>query len=298
MFEFFANIFGYLLEFVYNIVNNYGLAILLFTIIIKLILLPLSIKQQRTMKKTAKIQEKMKVIQFKYKNDQEKMNQEMMSLYKDENMSPFSGCLTTIIQMLLLLSIFYLVRCPLTYMEKIPTEDINKYVGQLQEDGKTVSNVYPEVDLIREASWLKEKNPEDSKIDQLNLQMNFLGLDLSKVPQQNMNDYTVYIIPVLYIISSFISIRLTTSMQAKTNKKKEDAVIDGGTGKELVVEEKSEVDTVMQTNKMMSWMMPIMSISIAFIAPLGLALYWLANNVLMIAERLVLNKVLKTDEEE
>ena len=303
MFEFFANIFGYLLELLYNLVNNYGVAIILFTVVIKLILLPLSIKQQRTMKKSAKIQEKLKVIQFKYKNNPEKLNQEMMDLYKREKMSPFSGCLTAIVQLVLLLSIFYLVRSPLTFMEKMNTEDINKYVSQLQEEGKQVSSVYPEIDLIREYNFLKEKNPDDQNIDKLNLQMNFLGLDLSKIPQQNMTDYTVYIIPALYILSSFISIRMTTAMQQKMNKKKEqnnskNNVIDGETGKELVVKEESnEMDAVMQTNKMMSWMMPIMSISIAFVAPLGLALYWLVNNILMIAERLVLNKIIKTEEE-
>ena len=128
--------------------------------------------------------------------------------------------------------------------------------------------------------------------------MNFLGLDLSKVPQQNLTDYTVYIIPVLYILSSFISIRMTTKMQEKQNKKKNDKVIDGQTGKELVPkEEENELDAIMQTNKMMSWMMPIMSITIAFVAPLGLALYWLVNNILMIIERLVLNKFLKAEEE-
>ncbi len=300
MFEFFANIFGYLLELLYNLVNNYGIAIILFTIVIKLILLPLSIKQQRTMKKSAKIQEKLKVIQFKYKNDPEKLNQEMMALYKNEKMSPFSGCLTAIVQLILLLSIFYLVRSPLTFMEKMNTEDINKYVSQLQEEEKQVSSVYPEIDLIREYKFLKEKNPDDQNIEKLNLQMNFLGLDLSKVPQQNMTDYTVYIIPALYILSSFISIRMTTAMQKKMNKKNKEnsGVIDGETGKELVVkEENNEMDAVMQTNKMMSWMMPIMSISIAFVAPLGLALYWLVSNVLMIAERLVLNKIIKTEEE-
>ena len=301
MFNFFANIFGYLLELLYNLVNNYGLAIILFTILIKIILLPLSIKQQKSLKKSAKMQEKMKVLQFKYKNNPEKLNQEMMNLYKTEKISPFSGCLTAIIQLLLLLSIFYLVRSPLTYMEKMPTEDINKYVSQLQEEGKEVSGVYPEIDLIREYNWLKEKNPDDANIDKMNLQMNFLGLDLSKIPQQNMTDYTVYIIPALYILSSFISIRMTTAMQQKQQgKNKKTKLIDGETGKELseeVKEEENEIDAVMQTNKMMSWMMPIMSISIAFIAPLGLALYWLMNNILMIVERLVLNKFVKTEEE-
>ena len=305
MFSFFANIFGYLLELLYNLVNNYGLAIILFTILIKIILLPLSIKQQRSLKKSAEMQEKMKVLQFKYKNNPEKLNQEVMNLYKTEKMSPFSGCLTAIVQLLLLLSIFYLVRSPLTYMEKMPTEDINKYVSQLQEEGKEVSQVYPEIDLIREYNWLKEKNPEDTNIEKMNLQMNFLGLDLSKIPQQNMSDYTVYIIPALYILSSFISIRMTTAMQQKQlGKNKKVKLIDGETGKELieevkdeVKEEENEIDAVMQTNKMMSWMMPIMSISIAFIAPLGLALYWLMNNILMIIERLVLNKFVKTEEE-
>ena len=296
MFEFFANIFGYLLQFLYQLINNYGIAIILFTIIIKLLLLPLSIKQQKTLKKSAKLQEKMKVIQFKYKSDPEKMNQEMMSLYKSENMSPFSGCLTAIVQLLLLLSVFYLVRSPLTFMQKVPQESINHYVQQLQENDKTVSQVYPEIDIIREANWLKEKNPDDENIDKINVQMNFLGLDLSKIPQQNMTDYTVYIIPVLYILSSFISIRMTTAMQSKnTNKEDKEIKIDGTTGKELVPteNENNEMDAVMQTNKMMSWMMPIMSISIAFIAPLGLALYWLVSNILMILERLILNKVIK-----
>lgn len=298
MFEFFANLFGYLLQFLYQLINNYGVAIILFTVIIKLLLLPLSIKQQRTLKKSTELQEKMKVIQFKYKSDPEKMNQEMMNLYKTENMSPFSGCLTAIVQLLLLLSVFYLVRSPLTFMEKIPQDNINHYVQQLQENGKSVSQVYPEIDIIREHEWLKENNPDDPNVDRLNIQMNFLGLDLSKIPQQNMTDYTVYIIPVLYILSSFISIRMTTAMQAKKNKQQKEekeVKIDGTTGKELVPqEENNEMDAVMQTNKMMSWMMPIMSISIAFIAPLGLALYWLISNILMIAERLILDKVIKT----
>ena len=300
MFQFFANLFGYLLEFMYGLINNYGLAIIFFTIFIKILFIPFSIKQQKTMKKSAKMQEKMKIIQFKYKNNPEKMNQEVMELYKNEKMSPFSGCFTAIIQIVLLFSIFYLVRSPLTFMQKIPTENINNYISQLQEGGKSVSTAYPEIDIIREYEFLKEKNPEDEYIDKANLQMNFLGLDLSKVPQQNLTDFTVYIIPVLYIISSFISIKLSKSMQQKTQKEadKQSMKIDGTTGKEMVPkEENNEMDAIMQTNKMMSWFMPLMSLSVAIIAPLGLALYWLTNNILMIIERLILNKVIKSEEE-
>ena len=80
MFNFVANLFGYLLNFIYNLVNNYGLAIIIFTIFIKIILIPISIKQQKTMKKSAIIQEKTKQIQFKYKNDPQKLNEETMKM--------------------------------------------------------------------------------------------------------------------------------------------------------------------------------------------------------------------------
>ena len=84
---------------------------------------------------------------------------------------------------------------------------------------------------------------------------------------------------------------MTTAKQAKMSQENKKSVIDAETGEE--VKEENEMDTIMQTNKMMSWMMPIMSISIAFVAPLGLALYWLINNLLMIAERIILDKVIK-----
>ena len=292
MFQFFANIFGYVLNFMNNFVGNYGLAIILFTVLIKIIMLPLSIKQQRTMKKSAKLQEQIKVLQFKYKNDPEKLNREMMDLYKKENMSPFSGCLSTIVQFILLISIFYMVRCPLTYMERIDKTQIDTYVQQLKDNGMSVNQAYSEIDIIRELDYLKEKFPDDQTLDKINLNMNFYGLDLSKIPQQNLGDWTVYIIPILYIISTFVSMRITTSMQKKNKEK--DGVIDITENKDEKEEEKNEMEDAMeQSNKMMSWMMPIMSVSISLVAPLGLALYWLVNNVLMIGERLVLDKIIK-----
>lgn len=270
-----AGVFGYFLEFIYNIVNNYGIAIIIFSIILKIVLLPISIKQQKTMKKTTKIQQEMKEIQDKYKNDPQKMNQEVMDLYKREKMSPFSGCLSAIIQIILLFSMFYLVQSPLTYMKRIPTPTIEQYKNEIKMDNEAnLNSAYPEISIIKLKS---EEHPE------VNINMNFLGIDLSNVPTQAGGDVKAYIIPVLYVISSFVSIRITTNMQKKQNKKE-----DNG--------EKSELDAVKDANKMMSYMMPIMSISIAIIAPLGLALYWLVNNLLMIVERICLNKFLKEEE--
>ncbi len=310
MLNFFAAIFGYVLNLIYAIVGNYGLAIILFTILIKLVMLPISIKQQRTMKKNAEVQEEMKVIQVKYKNNEQLMNQEVMKLYKEKKISPFGGCLTTILQFILILSVFYMVRSPLTYMEKIPTESINNYIGQLSEEQQVNARAYPEIDLIRNSEKLVEKNPEDEnvkKIAELKQKMNFLGLDLSKIPQQNMTDYTVYIIPVLYILSTFVSMKLTIKMQEDLQSKKDDKkqVIDitdkkdskNSEEEKKENEEEDPLEAMMRTNKMMSWMMPILSVSIALVAPLGLALYWLTSNISMIIERLIINKVMEIEEE-
>ena len=137
MIAFFANIFGYLLNFLYNLIQNYGVAMILFSIIIKLILLPNSIRQQKMMKKTTKLQEKLKVIQVKNKNNPEALQRETMELYKSENMSPFSGCsgcLGAIVQIILLFSVLYLVRYPLTYMKKVDAEVISEmmHIQKLQ----------------------------------------------------------------------------------------------------------------------------------------------------------------------
>ena len=285
-----SSLFGYVLNFIYNLVHNYGLAIILFSILLKLILLPLSIKQQKTMKKTAKIQEKVKEIQDKYKNDQNKMNQEMMDLYKKEKLNPFSGCLTSIIQIILLFAMFGLVRNPLTYMKKIDNTTIENYKNEIRQElgENSISNNYPEISVVKYVNEYKEKT-EDAYIN-----MEFLGLDLSSIPQENYGDFRVFIIPVLYVLTSMLSMKISTNTMRK--KKDKEEVIEKE-NKE-VKKEQEELDMTAQMSKNMTWFMPIMAVSISLIAPLGLALYWLVNNILMIAERLVLNVCLKGEEEE
>lgn len=282
-----ANLFGYLLNFLYNLFNNYGIAIIVFSVILRIILIPVTISQQKAMKKSAKMQKKMQEIQKKYKNNPEKLNQETMDLYKREKMNPFSGCFSSILQIIIILSVFWLVSKPLTYMKKVDTEVINGYIEEIkEEDGKSAS--YPEIQVI------DRKSAEDERVA---VNMNFFGLDLSKVPNQNMKDWTVYIIPVLYVITSFISIKITNNMQ--DNKNKDVKVITDGTSDNKEPDASEEaLESMQQMTNSMNYMIPIMSITIAFIAPLGLALYWLISNVLMIIERLIINKVFKDKEEE
>ena len=317
MISFFANLFGYVLNFLYEFIGNYGWAIILFSVLVKILMLPISINQQKTMKKSQKINDEMKQIQFKYKNDPEKLNQEVMALYKREKLSPFSGCFSAIVQIILLFAVFYLVRSPLTYMKKVDSGIIEKMESVVQEQGSTsnykeiaVINYMNKIENENSASEEQNENQEQTNNeennentenetfnikdykDQAYINMNFLGLDLSKVPTEDLGDFKVLIIPALYVISSFISIKLSTNSTSK--KQKDEKLI--GDGKETKAEE--EYDAMEQANKSMSWFMPLMSISIACIAPLGLALYWLINNILMIFERLFLNNFFKDEKEE
>jgi len=297
MFAFFANLFGYLLNFLYGVIQNYGLAIILFSVIIKVILLPISINQQRTMKKTMKVQEEVKKLQVKNQNNPEALQRETMELYKREKVNPFGGCLSAIVQTVLLISVFFLVKSPLTYMKKLEPELIEKYTTELSsvqvedneqnevnneggEEKKKLTDAYPEISIIR------EKSNEDENVY---INMEFLGLDLSSIPSKQFADWRTYIIPVLYVITTFISIKLTTAMQKKQNSK------DNTNGES---NKREEPDLMMQTNRNMQFMMPVLAVSVSLMAPLGLALYWLTNNVIMIIERILLNVFMKDKEEE
>ena len=257
---FLANLLGYVLNYLYNWVQNYGWAIIIFSVLLKLILLPFTIKQQKNIKKSAKISEETSKLQVKYKNDPEKLNREIMDLYKREKASPFSGCLSSVLQLIIFISVFYLVSSPLTYMKKIDKTIIDNYKTELTESGQTSS--YPEIKII------ENKSQEDEKV---NINMNFLGLDLSKVPMQNLNDVRVYIIPILYIVVIFINTKITTNLTSKNNNKnKNENNKELKTAGEETTEE--QMESIQQMTNSMSYMMPIMSVAIALIAPLGLSI--------------------------
>ena len=285
---FISELFGYLLNALYELFNNYGIAIIVFSVILRIILIPITIKQQKTMKKSAELQEEMKEISKKYKNNPEKLNQETIELYKREKMSPFSGCLSSIVQIIIILSVFWLVSQPFTYMKRLNKVNydentdksvVDYYKDKLKEENENQKTNYSEIAIIEKYGNSDER---------VSLNMDFLGLDLSKVPSDNLNDWRVYIIPALYVISSVISIKITTNMSKKKN---EDVVKENENG------DNNEMEAMEAMNKNMTYMMPIMSVFIAFIAPLGLALYWFISNLLMIVEKIVIDKIMKHKEE-
>ena len=345
---FIASLLGYILNFIYNFVQNYGWAIIIFSVLLRLILLPLTIKQQKTMKKTAKIQEKLKTLQVKYKNDPEKLNRETMDLYKREKISPFSGCLSSILQLVLFLSVFYLVSRPLTYMKNldkvmytgeqtvvqntINDENVAEMVNEVLEGSSVESESEVKegnsVEIENESTEENSENKEENvsiiehyenqikrenngqrsnyveieiinkyrdKDERVNINMNFLGLDLSKIPMNNLKDSTVFIIPLLYIITTFINMKISTALTQSNNKKKKD--IEKKVSKDGEETTEEQLESMQQMTNSMNYMMPIMSVAIAIIAPLGLSLYWFISNSLQLIERIVISKVFKDKEE-
>ncbi|SES63223.1 protein translocase subunit yidC [Natronincola peptidivorans] len=106
---------GVLLRIIFDIIGNYGISIIVFTVIVKLVMVPLTMKQTKSMKKMQEIQPKIKALQEKYKNDKEKMNIAVMELYKEYNVSPFGGCLPLLIQFPIIIGLFTVLRTPLDY---------------------------------------------------------------------------------------------------------------------------------------------------------------------------------------
>jgi membrane protein insertase Oxa1/YidC/SpoIIIJ len=179
-------------------------------------------------------------------------------------------------------------------MKQLSSEKISSYEEQVKEENNGQNVSYIEIAVI------KSFGKTDKEV---NLNMNFLGLDLSDVPSKNYNDPKVFIIPLLYVLTSFASMKLTASINSK-KKKNNNKKLTEEENEKLKEEKKlvkvdnknEEMDTMESMNKSMMYMMPIMTVSIALIAPLGLALYWFISNLLMILERLAVNKFVKEEE--
>ena len=171
-------------------------------------------------------------------------------------------------------------------MKHVDADLINQYTQELQEQEERTN--YKEIAIIR------LKGGEDERV---NLNMNFLGLNLSLIPSQNYNDWKVFIIPVLYVITSFVSTRITMNLNKQNNNEQKEVIANDDT-KDLVKKQKDDddIDMMEEMNKNMTIMMPLMTVSIAMIAPLGLALYWLISNLMMLGERLLINKFMKEEE--
>ncbi len=285
---------GYIIEFIYNLVQNYGVAIILFTFIIKLVLFPLNIRSQKAMRKQQKIQPILAELQKKYANDKEKLNRETMKLYKDNNISMTGGCLPMLIQMPILIGLYQVIQRPLSYLLHVDfnAPDVINRVYALRDafaDSKLINQT--EEMLARSyqmniAQWAQQAGQTDWAI---NFKMFFM--DLSNIPSkafsyigeifngnmEHLGVVSLLIIPVLAVATSYLSTKIT---QASTGQKKDDS------------------NPVAQSAGMMTGMMIFMTGFFTLTLPAGLGLYWIVSSIMQIIQQVGLNAYFKNKKED
>ncbi len=303
MFNAVASLMGYLMNFIYGITQNYGLAIILFTILIKLLLLPLTIKQQKSLAKTQELQPLVQELQRKYGNDQQKFAEEYQKLLKEKNMNMMSGmgcsgCLIQLIQIPIIFGMLYMMASPLTNILKLDTAEIEKYKQEVQEIKKQEAIVeinnnasnYTEQELnellkkAEETDYMSGRYYEIEILDRMNIiDMDFLGINLCDITIYNKTNWVLWIIPVLSCLCTFITTKLMPKPNHPTanNAKPED--------KSMIP---SAEDMPMPDMRVMNAMMPIMTGYVAAIVPQGVGLYWVTSNLIGVIQQVVLKKKL------
>lgn len=263
-----ASVLGYIIRFFYDLVGqNYFITILLFTLFTKVVLFPLAWIQIKSMEKMNKMSVKQKEIQDKYKNDKEKQTQELMNLYKENKVNPLSGCLPLIIQIPIILAMFYIVKQPLTYIVQTPQEEIKIYTQQLLNK----EDVNEKEMQANELLIAKEHNL-------INMQV-IPGINLGDVPSnvfskdENKKASPISLaIPILTFIVSFL---LNKYSQKNTQQTPEQA----------------------EMQKTTNLMMPLMSAFFSYAMPLALGVYWLFGSMLQFVQQFIINKIVKKDKE-
>lgn len=277
---------GWIIQQIYNLVANYGLSIILFTVIIKLLLLPLNIKSQKAMKKQQKIQPILAQLQEKYKNDQEKLQCEMMKLYRENNISMTGGCMPMLIQMPILIGLYQVIQKPLSYLKNVDwmlQETIDKVYmlrdkfGAAENLAQATEEQLANMSQIKLSTWA---TAEFGAADPWSINFDFLGLDLSEIPSKGLSflmnlDFShpeyllLLLIPVLAVLSQMLTTHITMKQSGQDKSKANEQAA--------------------QMNNTMKWMMPIMTLFFTFTLPAGMGLYWIISSIMQLVQHILLD---------
>ncbi len=282
--------FGWLMDILYRFTGlfgepSYGVAMILFAIVVKLVLLPISAKSKRSSMKMSRLSPKLKKIQEKYANDPQKQNEAMQALYKEEGVSLGGGCLWSFIPLLILIPLYVVVRQPIVYMLHESVDTANSIISTLRAElgdallpkNGPYNQMISAAHIAEFADKIKEALPNISERTLEGVNFGFLGVDLSAVPKFNVfkwDNYSwgnigLFLLPVLsagiQVVSMLVSQRMNNSLV--TNDK-------GVQDKEAAQQSQSN-----QTGKTMMWLMPLMSLWIGFSMPGAMSLYWFIQGI-------------------
>ncbi|MBE6877928.1 MAG: YidC/Oxa1 family membrane protein insertase [Ruminococcaceae bacterium] len=199
---------GWLLKIIYDVVSNYGLALLLFTLVTKIILFPLSWKQKKSSIRMAAVQPLINEVNKKYANNPQKRNEEMMRIQQENGISASSGCLPMLIQLPILFGLINVIYEPLTHLAKLSTETIEAAKGVVEGLGIALGTYSPQSTILTTVRSNPDVFSGILSADQIayiqDINMSFLGLDLTQMP--NIKEPSLlWIIPILSVVSMLAS---------------------------------------------------------------------------------------------
>ena len=257
--------FGYVMRFIYDLVGNYGLAIILFTILCKIILLPMTIKQKKSTMALQALQPKLLAVQKKWSADRERMAAETQKVYDDAGVSPMGGCGTTLLTFPIMIGLYYVIVRPLTYLMHLSADQLTALSTALGAEAS--ANVASELSL---AGLINQNFAAASAAvpEVIQMDYSFLGMNLTDTASFKVLSI-LWIIPLLSGLTSYLSTWLMM-------KKQQAALKDN--------------PAMAQSNSMMTFMMPMMSVYFGFVLPAGVGIYWIMNNLLTTLQDQILNK--------
>lgn len=303
LFSIFAKPLGWVLRWIYSLVPSYFVALLIFTVATRLVLFPLSIKNQKSQADRARLAPRLDRIQKKYAQDRQKMAMKQQELYEREGVKMTGGCLPMLVQMLVLFSVIAVIYKPLTYVQQVPDAQINTCISvaveNMDENNKEHKNqiaqmqneksyyrelyLFNYIDTNREemVSRLMSEHKMDevdataalALIEKTGSEFSIFGKSLLEVPTSYgiMPNWT-WLIVLASGLSAFLSSMLSMHYSKATMSKEQQQM--GGCS----------------TNAMM-YMMPLMSLVFSFTVPAGVAVYWTFSNLLAMLQTVILNSM-------
>ena len=280
--------FAWLLLFLYEFFNSYGIALILFGIIVKMVLFPVTLKSKKSMIQTSMLSGKMQQLKVQYGKNPERYNMEVQKLYEKEGVNPMGGCVWSLIPMFVLIGLYAIIREPLFNMMDLPKD----MIGVVAEvTGVENTGTYPQIAMAQAlndpavlAATKAALGDAGSKL--MGIDFSFLGMNLAEIPTWkfweggiSLSKILMFILPVVSAVISFISMKVSMATNQMNSNQPSNAQVD-------------------QTNKMMTWMMPFMSLWIGFTVPAGLSVYWVVQYLVSMLQEVVCGKMLKKDYEE
>ena len=286
--------FGWILNQLYHLLGNYGMAVILFAVIVQLVLLPITMKSKKSMMKMSRLQPRIQEIQRKYADDKQKQNEAIQKLQQEEGATMgCGGCLGSFVPMLILIPLYSVIRQPIQYLLGESVENVNLIINTIKDaapelfTGNAYYNQIIAAQYIPQyAEQIREVIPNISQNTLEGINFGFLGINLGLTPQFNVFKWSAWDWAHIGLFLTALLSAGSQVLQMFVSQKMNNSVITDKNG--IQDKETAQKSQANQQSKMMMWMMPLMSLWIGFTVPAGLSLYWFVGGVVRTVEDAIL----------